>query len=68
MPGKDGTGPEGQGPVQGRGLGRGRMHGFGRGSSEYCVCPNCGEVIPHTPGTPCNQMKCPKCSTLMTRK
>jgi len=64
MPGKDGTGPAGQDPVAGRGRGRGR--GFGRGPGENCVCPGCGEEVPHKRGEPCSQTKCPKCGTPMT--
>lgn len=45
MPGRDGTGPLGQGPVGGRaGMGGGRGRGnMAAGSGEYCVCPKCGE-------------------------
>jgi len=42
MPGKDGTGPFGQGPVAGRGAGRrGQRGAIGAGSTGYCVCPKC---------------------------
>lgn len=63
MPGGDRTGP--------LGLGRGR--GFNRGStnagpSGVCICPSCGHEEQHVRGQPCNQKKCPKCDTLMTRK
>lgn len=68
MPNLDGTGPQGQGPMTGRGLGR----GVGRpnaprkaGGSAQCTCPNCGEKAAHTRGVPCTQTKCPKCSTPM---
>lgn len=70
MPGGDGTGPLGNGPVGGRrqgGLGRGRGAGYGAGPSGYCVCPKCGEQTSHTAGTPCSQVQCPKCGTLMVR-
>lgn len=41
MPGKDGTGPFGQGPIVGRGLGRREQRGtIGAGSARYCVCRN----------------------------
>ena len=33
-----------------------------------CVCPKCGYEQPHVRGQPCNQIKCSKCETLMTRK
>ena len=48
------------------GMGRGGGAGLGPGGN--CICPNCGTVVPHTRGTPCNQMKCPKCGTIMTRQ
>lgn len=67
MPGKDGTGPVGQGPVKGKGRARGRS-GFGRGPSENCVCPNCGEVLPHKRGEACSQVQCPKCGDQMVRE
>ena len=63
MPRGDGTGPRGQGPRTGRGLGgrgygrgmgrgggKGRMEGCGLGPGGYCVCPFCG--APHQAGTP----------------
>ncbi len=75
MPGGDGTGPLGQGPVTGRGLGRGgsgrgRMDGNrpGAGPSGYCVCPSCGAKAAHTAGVPCYSINCPKCGTKMVRE
>ena len=54
MPRGDGTGPAGS--------------GFGRGFSEgICKCPKCGYEQKHIRGLPCNQTKCPKCSSLMVR-
>jgi len=52
------------------GFGRGRRQtqGFGLGPGGYCVCPSCGERIPHALGTPCYQQKCPKCGSPMTRE
>lgn len=59
-----------------RGGGRGRRCGagadevggpFAGGPADYCVCLNCGEKLPHTPGQPCSQMACPKCGLKMTR-
>lgn len=70
MPGGDGTGPIGQGPVggQGRGRGRGRQPGgFGLGLGGDCVCPACDTKVPHRRGTPCNQAECPKCGAKMVR-
>ena len=59
-----GDGGRGQGsPGGGKGMGGGR--GMGRGGD--CVCPNCGETLPHTPGNPCFDIKCPKCGAFMTR-
>ena len=47
--------------------GRGRGGGAGLGPGGSCICPNCGYKMPHSQGTPCNQIKCPKCGTIMTR-
>jgi hypothetical protein len=51
----------------GRGGGQGRMGGKGYGPGGECVCPSCGTRVPHQRGKPCNQRKCPKCGTAMTR-
>ncbi len=73
MPRGDGTGPTGAGPGTGRGMGMGqgqglgRMGGFTLGPGGNCVCPNCGQKMPHQRGVPCNNVKCSKCGTLMTR-
>jgi predicted RNA-binding Zn-ribbon protein involved in translation (DUF1610 family) len=68
MPGRDGTGPLGQGSMSGRGVGRSGQRGpMGAGPVGYCVCPKCGEKTTHTVGTPCTSMKCPKCGTVMIR-
>ncbi|NLI34031.1 MAG: hypothetical protein GX422_14815 [Deltaproteobacteria bacterium] len=67
MPGGQGRGL-GQGQGQGKGQGRGgRMGGRGAGPGGDCICPNCGNSVPHERGIPCTQMKCPKCGTAMTR-
>jgi predicted DNA-binding protein (UPF0251 family) len=73
MPNKDGTGPFGRGMGAGRGLGRGagrgRMGGqFAAGPGGICVCTSCGHEMTHATGQPCNQIKCPKCNSMMTRK
>ena len=65
----------GRGGASGRGAGGGFAGGRGGrmggplagGPGGECVCPSCGEKVPHTAGQPCNQMKCPKCGTPMTR-
>lgn len=72
MPRGDGTGPKGQGQGTGRGLGRGRGRGImsggsGLGVGGECVCPNCGYRAAHQAGSPCYEMRCPKCGTPMTR-
>jgi hypothetical protein len=69
MPRGDGTGPRGQGPGTGRGMGgggTGRGSGVGPGGS--CVCPACGEKVPHQRGVPCYDLKCPKCGAGMVRE
>lgn len=80
MPRGNGTGSVGgDRPATGRGggrrkpgnsgSGRGRMGGpFAAGPGGNCVCPQCGYKISHTPGQPCNQLKCTQCNTVMTRE
>jgi Zn finger protein HypA/HybF involved in hydrogenase expression len=48
--------------------GTGRGGGRGLGPGGECVCPNCGNVVPHQAGQPCNQMSCPKCGIRMVKK
>lgn len=76
MPGKDGTGPIGQGPVGGQNQGQGRGQrgfrgGMGAGTAGpggECKCTSCGYEQTHQPGVPCAQMTCPKCGKPMIRK
>jgi hypothetical protein len=72
MPRGDRTGPRGQGPKTGRGMGqgggeRGRFGGSAAGPGGDCICPNCGERVSHQTGIPCFEQKCPKCGAIMTR-
>lgn len=50
-----------------RGGGRRQAAGRGFGPGGDCVCQNCGHREKHTIGTPCYNMKCPKCGAMMTR-
>jgi hypothetical protein len=68
MPNLDGTGPNGAGPMTGRGAGAGQGRRMGLGGTAQCVCPDCGEKVAHTRGIPCAQTKCPKCGNRMTGK
>jgi hypothetical protein len=44
----------------GRGSGGPRQ---GMGGPGLCKCLNCWYTIPHTRGTPCATMSCPKCGS-----
>jgi len=33
-----------------------------------CVCPKCGARVPHEPGLPCQEDRCPECGTKMLRE
>lgn len=68
MPGKDGTGPMGQGPRMGRGRGKGGGNRQGAGPGGNCVCPACGTKVVHQAGMPCTSMNCPKCGIMMVRE
>ena len=72
MPGGDGTGPMGRGPMTGRagggGFGRGLGGGFARGPGGECLCPSCRYREPHQLGVSCYTKKCPKCGATMTRE
>jgi hypothetical protein len=68
MPGENGIGPSGGGGfgTGRRGVNRGNRPGAG--PSGNCICPACGEKIPHKRGVPCYNEACPKCGTKMTRE
>ena len=69
----------GQGKGGGRGLGGGRgQGGGGRGTASrpagtttatdgFCVCPKCGQRLPHELGQPCIKQTCPQCGASMSR-
>lgn len=40
----------------------------GKGPGGDCVCPNCGNKVPHKGGVPCSTIKCPNCSVPLERK
>lgn len=43
-------------------------HQGGGGPGGHCVCLKCGATVPHQPGTPCREARCPKCGTAMVRE
>lgn len=58
---------QGGGGTQGRGLGR--MGGpKAAGPAGFCVCPQCGQRVPHERGVPCAEQKCPGCGAAMMRE
>ena len=40
----------------------------GLGGGGICICESCGTTVSHQRGTPCYDMKCPKCGVAMTRE
>jgi uncharacterized protein len=51
----------------GQGGGKGRIGGFAAGPQGDCICLKCGYKQKHQRAIPCTSMKCPKCSSPMTR-
>ncbi|MBN1621493.1 MAG: hypothetical protein JW871_02760 [Endomicrobiales bacterium] len=49
----------------GRGMGGGNRPGSGPGG--YCVCPSCGNRVPHQVGVPCYSVNCPNCGERMAK-
>ncbi len=43
-----------------------RRHEMGIGGR--CVCPKCGEMIPHQRGIPCQEERCPACGAKLLRE
>jgi len=35
--------------------------------AEKCVCPDCGAMVDHQAGNPCNRITCPVCKSFMRR-
>ena len=55
--------------IEGRGSGQGiGGERQGDGGTDTCICPKCQEEVAHDRGTPCLEMKCPKCGTPMVGK
>ena len=75
--GRGGGGGQGRGGGQGGGRGQsqagqqrpGRMGGgLAAGPTGFCVCPECGQRVPHQRGMPCVERKCPNCGVTMIRE
>ncbi len=49
--------------MQDYGEGRGGMRAGGS-----CICPKCGGKVPHRPGMPCKDERCPTCGVRMMRE
>lgn len=38
------------------------------GRDGSCICPACGKTVPHQPGVPCRETRCPDCGKVMLRE
>jgi hypothetical protein len=61
MPRRDGTGPNGRGPI----VGNQNPSGQRQGGVNECTCPKCGYKQVHQRGVPCSQNTCPECKTTL---
>lgn len=41
---------------------------YDMGVGGFCVCPKCGEKIPHRCGIPCQEERCPGCGAKLLRE
>ncbi len=44
------------------------VHPGGMGAGGNCICMACGTKVPHRPGVPCREERCPKCGRVMLRE
>jgi hypothetical protein len=42
--------------------------GQGLGAGGFCVCPKCGQRVPHRQGIPCLEERCASCGVAMVRE
>jgi hypothetical protein len=70
-----GAGGSGRGGGMGGGGGAGRgaanrggARGGGMGAGGFCICPKCGQRVPHRPGTPCLEERCAACGVALVRE
>ena len=68
MPKKGRGQGQGQGMQSGGGAGRGLGGGGGLGGTGSCICPKCGQRVPHSAGKPCLQERCPHCGVALVRE
>ena len=52
----------------GRGRGSHAGHGGFLGAGGTCICPKCGQRVPHSAGVPCLNERCPNCGVAMVRE
>jgi predicted amidophosphoribosyltransferase len=47
---------------------KGGGQGRGAGGTGICLCLACGHKMPHRPGTPCREERCPSCGKPLVRE